>query len=92
MSLRVLNLLFYPVYQALYINGTVGGAFRVQWYYRDQLIEQASEELAMKGGAGRGFAWLKAEEGHLPAGKYRVALALQGVEKPLAQARFTVQD
>ena len=75
-----------------YINGTVGGAFRVQWYYRDQLIEQASEELAMKGGAGRGFAWLKVEEGRLPAGPYRVALLLQGTQRPLAQARFTVQD
>ena len=75
-----------------YINGTAGGGFRVQWYYRDQLIEQASQELAMKGGAGRGFAWLKAEEGRLPAGKHRVVLFLQRAERPLAQARFTVQD
>ncbi len=75
-----------------YINGTVGGIFQVQWYYQGQLIEQASQKLAMKGGAGRGFAWLKAEEERLPAGKYRVALLLQGTDKPLAQARFTVQD
>ncbi len=75
-----------------YINATAGGVFRVQWYYRDQLIEPASQELEMKGGAGRGFAWLKADPGRLLAGKYRVTLHLPGVDKPLAQARFTVDD
>ena len=75
-----------------YINGTAGALFRVQWHYRDQLIESATQELEIKGGAGRGFAWLKADQGRLPTGKYRVTLALPGVEKPLAQVRFTVQD
>jgi len=75
-----------------YINATAGGVFHVQWYYRDKLIEPASQELEMKGGAGRGLAWLKADKQRLLAGKYCVTIFLGGVEKPLAQARFTVQD
>ncbi len=75
-----------------YINGTAGGVFRVEWYCQEQLIEQATQELEIKGGAGRGSAWLKAAEQRLPAGEYRVAIFLQGVSQPLAQARFTVQD
>ena len=75
-----------------YINGTGDGVFRVEWYCQEQLIEQATQELEIKGGAGRGSAWLKAAEQRLPAGDYRVAIFLPGVSQPLAQARFTVQD
>jgi hypothetical protein len=74
-----------------YINGTAGGKIGVLWHCDGRPIEAALQELEMKGGAGRGFAWMGAGRGRLPAGKYCVTLYLQGVDKSLAQANFTVQ-
>lgn len=74
-----------------YINGTKGEKLRVEWYGGDQRLESATYELAMKGAAGRGSAWLQAEDRGLPKGEYRVAVFGAVADEPLAEARFTVQ-
>ncbi len=74
-----------------YINGTKGEKLRVEWYGGDQRLESAAQKLAMKGAAGRGSAWLQVKDKGLPEGEYRVAVFGAGIEKPLAEARFTVQ-
>jgi len=73
-----------------YINGTRGEKLRVEWYGGDQRLESAAQKLTMKGAAGRGAAWLQAEDRGLPAGEYRVAVYDAMAEAPLAEVRFTV--
>jgi len=75
-----------------YINGTRGEKLRVEWYGGDQRLEPATHELAMKGAAGRGSAWLQVKDKGLPAGEYRVAVFGAVADEPLAEARFTVQS
>ncbi|MCK4323228.1 MAG: hypothetical protein KAW89_01760 [Armatimonadetes bacterium] len=74
-----------------YINGTKGEKLRVEWYGGDQRLESAAQELAMKGAAGRGSAWLQVKDKGLPAGEYRVAVFGTMADEPLAEARFTVR-
>lgn len=73
-----------------YINGTAKATFVVKWFFRDTLIGQATQRVAMADGAGRAFAWMQAGK-PLPAGPYRAEVGLVGEEEPLATVQFTVQ-
>ncbi len=73
-----------------YINGTAEAAFVVKWFFRDTLIEQATQRVAMADGAGRAFAWMQAAK-PLPAGQYRAEVSVLGEKEPLAEVGFTVK-
>ncbi len=75
-----------------YANGIPGLALQVQWLYRGVELKQAAVMVPMEDVRGACMAWMQAQEGNLPPGRYQVRVLLAGNAKPLGSAGFVVLE